>query len=138
MIIPAPDIVRLSSYLSYQRRKQSGALAAVAEKRAAAKLLDAGTLLSDLIPATKKIRTLKKNQEKTQDKENDKESVKEKEKERCGNNSCMCAKVCSELSVEEYVNWEKKWSKCTIGQCSLQFCPDCSYQGELHSLVCKI
>ena len=111
--IIAPEIVRLSSYLSYQRRKQSGTLAVTNQKKSAAKIAQADFPLAEI----KSNSSSKK--------------FKPDNEEYCCNNSCLCPK--KESSEEDLL----QWTKCPKSKCTLQFCPKCATESEEHALVCR-
>ena len=111
--IIAPEIVRLSSYLSYQRRKSSGALAVTNQKKSAAKLAQDDFPLAEI----KSHSSSKKS--------------KTDNEEYCSNNSCLCPK--KESSEEDL----SQWTKCPKSKCPLQFCPKCATESDEHALVCR-
>lgn len=105
--------MRLSSYLSYQRRKKSGAIAAINERKAAAKLAkmndSAVDIISQPIECAVKLDLVV-----------------------CSNNSCMRSK--EEAAEEELQNWVK----CQKERCTLQFCNNCGTESLEHALVCRL
>jgi hypothetical protein len=111
-----PDIVRLSSYLSYQRRKKSGAIAAINERKAAAKLAKMSNLNDSPVDIIS-------------------QPIESEVKPAlvvCSNNSCMRSK--EEAADDELQNWVK----CQKERCILQFCNNCGTESLQHALVCRL
>lgn len=109
--VAPPDIVRLSSYLSYQRRKKSGAIAAINERKAAAKLA--------------------RNDSAVDITSHSKESEIKHDPVVCSNNSCMRSKT--DATIGDLLNWVK----CLKEKCVLQFCNNCGTESIQHAIVCR-